>query len=69
MSPNARNRAREKRRNKKRQSVLALRAMESRRNKQVVGIVLIVVVVIGGLVGLSLALNKDDTTVASGQAT
>jgi len=69
VSPHARDRAREKRRNKKRQSVLALRAMESRRNRQVVGIVLIIVVVIGGLVGLSLVLNKDDKSVASGQAT
>jgi peptidyl-prolyl cis-trans isomerase B (cyclophilin B) len=69
VSPHARDGAREKRRNKKRQSVLALRAMESRRNKQVVGVVLIIVVVIGGLVGLSLVLNKDDKTVASGQAT
>src|SRR5665647_1867796 len=36
---------------------------------RVVGIVLIIVVVIGGLVGLSLVLNKDDKNVASGQAT
>lgn len=69
MSPHARNRAREKRRSKKRQSVLALRAMESRRNRQALGIVLIIIVVIGGLVGLSLVLNKDDKTGASGQAT
>src|SRR5665647_3821340 len=34
-----------------------------------VGSVLIIVVVIGGLVGLSLVLNKDDKNVASGQAT
>jgi cyclophilin family peptidyl-prolyl cis-trans isomerase len=68
VSPNARNRAREKRRNKKRQSVLALRAMESRRNRQALGIVLIIIVVIGGLVALSLVLNKDDKTGASGKA-
>jgi peptidyl-prolyl cis-trans isomerase B (cyclophilin B) len=61
VSPHARDRAREKRRNAKRQSVLDQRATESRRNKQVLGIVLAMVVVIGGFVGLTLALNKDDT--------
>ena len=40
--------------------------MESRRNKQALGIVLVMVVVIGGFVGLTFALNKD--TAASGQA-
>ena len=59
MSPNDRDRAREKRRYEKRQSVLAGRAAERRRDKQVVGVVLAVVVLIGGLVGLSLALKKD----------
>lgn len=63
MSPHARDRAREKRRSKKRQSVLAQRAMESRRNKQVLGIVLGIIVVIGGLVALSLALGTDDVAV------
>jgi peptidyl-prolyl cis-trans isomerase B (cyclophilin B) len=40
--------------------VLAQRAMESRRNKQALGLVAILVLVIGGLVGLSRALKKDD---------
>lgn len=66
MSPHARDRARDRRRSKKRQSVLAQRAMESRRNKQVLGIVLVMVVVIGGLVGLSLALGKDDKQAVAG---
>ena len=66
MSPHARDRAREKRRSQKRQTVLEMRAMESRRNKQALGIVLVMVVVIGGFVGLTFALNKD--TAASGQA-
>ena len=68
MSPHARDRARDKRRLKKRQSVLAQRDMDSRRNKQVLGIVLAMVVVIGGLVGLSLALNRDDNTSPNPQA-
>ena len=67
MSPHARERAREKRRNKKRQSVLAQRAMESRRNKQALGIAPVIVVIIGGLVGLSLVLTKDDKTATSAQ--
>jgi len=66
VSPHARDRAREKRRSQKRQTVLEMRAMESRRNKQALGIVLVMVVVIGGFVGLTFALNKD--TPASGQA-
>jgi peptidyl-prolyl cis-trans isomerase B (cyclophilin B) len=65
VSPHARDRAREKRRNEKRQSVLDQRATESRRNKQVLGIVLAMVVVIGGFVGLTMALNKDDNTVGA----
>jgi len=69
VSPHARDRAREKRRNQKRESVLAQREAESRRNKQVLGVVLIMVLVIGGFVGLSLALKKDDTTAASSQGT
>jgi peptidyl-prolyl cis-trans isomerase B (cyclophilin B) len=68
VSPHARDRAREKRRNEKRQSVLDQRATESRRNKQVLGIVLAMVVVIGGFVGLTLALNKDDQGVGSAKA-
>ena len=68
MSPHARDRAREKRRNKKRQSVLAQREMDSRRNKQVLGIVLIMVVIIGGFVGLTFALNNRDKTAPSAHA-
>ena len=67
MSPNDRDRAREKRRYEKRQSVLAGRAAESRRNKQVLGVVLAMVVVIGGLVGLTLA-QKDTGTNTPTQA-
>ena len=74
MSPNDRDRARDKRRYEKRQNVLAMREVEARRNKQVLGVVLAMVVVIGGLVGLSLALNNDpgtntETPVASQFAT
>jgi peptidyl-prolyl cis-trans isomerase B (cyclophilin B) len=69
VSPHSRDRAREKRRNKKRQSVLAQREMAARRNKQVLGIVLAMVVVIGGLVAVSLAQSKKGKTASSGQAT
>ena len=62
MSPNDRDRARDKRRYEKRQNVLAQREVEARRNKQVLAVVLAMVVVIGGLVGLSLALNNDTET-------
>jgi len=62
VSPNDRDRARDKRRYEKRQSVLAEREVEARRNRQVLGVVLAMVVVIGGLVGLSIALNDDAAT-------
>ena len=62
MSPNARDRARDKRRYEKRQTVLAMREVEARRNKQVLGVVLAMVVVIGGLVGLSLGPKNDTGT-------
>ena len=61
MSPQARDRAREKRRLEKRQAVLDQRARDSRRNKQVIAIVLAMVVVLGGFVGLTFALNSDKT--------
>lgn len=61
MSPNARDRAREKRRYEKRQTSLGVRRAESRRNRQVLAIVLAMILVIGGFVGLTLALKKDDT--------
>ncbi len=69
MSPHARDRAREKRRNEKRQSVLAQREMDSRRNKQVLGVVVAMVVVIGGFVALTFVLNQDSKTAASSQVT
>ena len=69
MSPIDRDRAREKRRYEKRQAVLAGREAEARRNKQVLGVVLAMVLVIGGFVGVSFALNKGGKTVASGQPT
>jgi len=68
VSPHARDRAREKRRSKKRASVLAERAMEARRNKQVLAIILVMIVAIGALVGLSLVLNKDDASRSGSQA-
>jgi peptidyl-prolyl cis-trans isomerase B (cyclophilin B) len=68
VSPHSRDRAREKRRNEKRQSMLVQRGMAARRNKQVLGIVLAMVVVIGGLVAVSLTLNKNAKTASSGQA-
>jgi peptidyl-prolyl cis-trans isomerase B (cyclophilin B) len=61
VSPNARDRARDKRRYQKRQSALDLRAAEARRTRQVLGIVLAMFLVIGGFVGVTLALKKDDT--------
>jgi len=61
VSPQARDRAREKRRLEKRQAVLDQRARDSRRNKQVIAIVLAMVVVLGGFVGLTFALNSDKT--------
>ena len=69
MSPNARDRARDKRRYEKRQIVLDMRELEARRNKQVLGVVLALVVVIGGFVGLTLVLNNDGKTAASGPRT
>lgn len=65
MSPNDRDRAREKRRYEKRQDVLAMRAAEARRNKQVLAVVLAMVIVIGGFVALSKTLNKDTAVNAS----
>ena len=67
MSPIERDRAREKRRYEKYQTKLSMREVEARRNKQVFGIVLAVLLVIGGFVGVSLAMSKDSKTVASGQ--
>ena len=69
MSPIERDRAREKRRYEKHQAKLQSRATEARRNMQVVGIVLAMLLVIGGFVGVSLALNKDSSAGASGQPT
>ena len=58
MSPHARDR----RRDEKRQSALAQHKTDSRRNRQVLAIALILVLVVGGIVGLSYALKKDSTT-------
>jgi len=68
VSPIDRDRAREKRRYEKHQAKLDLREAEARRNKQVLGVVLAMLLVIGGFVGVSLAL-KDDKVTASGQPT
>lgn len=65
MSPHPRDRAREKRRNDKRQTVLDQRATETRRNKQVLGIILVMIVVIGGFVAVSMALSKNDSPAGS----
>jgi len=59
VSPNARDRAREKRRYEKHQTSVGLRKAEARRNVQVLGVVLAVVVVVGALVGLTFALKND----------
>jgi peptidyl-prolyl cis-trans isomerase B (cyclophilin B) len=59
VSPQARDRAREKRRLEKRQAVLDQRARDSRRNKQVLGIVLAMVVIIGGFVAVTSSLKGD----------
>jgi peptidyl-prolyl cis-trans isomerase B (cyclophilin B) len=67
VSPHARDRAPEKR-NEKRQSVLAQRGKAARRNKQVLGIVLAMAVVIGGFGALSLVLNTQNKTASNGQA-
>ena len=69
MSPIERDRAREKRRYEKHQTKLDMREVEARRNKQVLGIVLATLLVIGAFVGGSLALNNDSKTVASAQPT
>lgn len=69
MSPIERDRAREKRRYEKHQTKLDMREVEARRNKQVLGIVLAMLLVIGAFVGGSLALNNDSKTVASAQPT
>jgi peptidyl-prolyl cis-trans isomerase B (cyclophilin B) len=42
--------------------------MDARRNKQVLGIVVVMVVIIGGFVGLTFALNKNNKTAPVGQA-
>jgi len=69
VSPIERDRAREKRRYEKHQAKLERRQAEARRNKQVLGIVLAMLLVIGGFVGVSLALSKDGKAAASGQPT
>ncbi|HEX8973465.1 peptidylprolyl isomerase [Oryzihumus sp.] len=62
MSPKARDRARAKRRAEKRQAVFERRAAERARNRQVVAVVLAVLLVVGGLVGVSYAVNRGKGT-------
>ena len=62
MSPKDRDRAREKRRYEKHQARLATRAVEARRNKQVLGVVMAVVVVIAGFVVLTKTLSSGTST-------
>lgn len=64
MSPHAR----DQRSNQKRPAAPAQGEAESRRNRQVLGIVLIVVVVVAGLVAVSFALKKDKSPVATAAA-
>ena len=68
MSPIDRDRARDKRRYEKHQTKLDIRAAEARRNKQVLGVVLAMLLVIGGFVGVSLALTNGKS-LAAGQPT
>jgi peptidyl-prolyl cis-trans isomerase B (cyclophilin B) len=68
VSPNDRDRAREKRRYEKHQDKLATRAAEARRNKQVLAVVLAMVVVIGGFVALSKSLNTNTSTPTAAQS-
>ena len=65
MSPRDRERAYEKRRYEKRRSVIDQRDADRQRNRQVVGVVIAIVLVVGGLVGLSQALGDDAGTPAS----
>jgi peptidyl-prolyl cis-trans isomerase B (cyclophilin B) len=62
VSPIERDRAREKRRYEKHQATLARRAEEARRNKQVLGVVLAIVVVVGGFVALTKTLGSGTAT-------
>lgn len=59
MSPNARDRARARRRYERRQAALADRTVQRRRAQQVVGAVVAVVLVAGGAVGLTRALGSS----------
>jgi len=68
VSPNDRDRPAGESRHQTRQAVRALRALEVRRNKQVLAVIAAMVVIIGGFVGLSLALNKDTKAVTISQA-
>ena len=64
MSPNARARARA--RDRTRQQTRRLkRELDERRDRQVIVVVLVMAVIIGGFVGLSLILNKDDKSAAA----
>ena len=62
MSPNDRERERAKRRYEKQQAARQRHEAEARRNRQVVAIVLAVLLVVGGLVGISLATRGTSHT-------
>jgi peptidyl-prolyl cis-trans isomerase B (cyclophilin B) len=70
VSPNERERERAKRRYEKQQAARQRHEAEARRNRQVVAIVVAVLLVVGGLVGISLATHSGSTTApAAGGAT
>ena len=62
MSPNDRERERAKRRYEKQQAARQRHEAEARRNRQVVAIVLAVLLVVGGFVGISLAMRGTSAT-------
>jgi peptidyl-prolyl cis-trans isomerase B (cyclophilin B) len=62
VSPNDRERERAKRRYEKQQAARQRHEAEARRNRQVVAIVLAVLLVVGGLVGISLAMRGTHAT-------
>lgn len=62
MSPNDRERERAKRRYEKQQAARQRHEAEARRNRQVVAIVVAVLLVVGGLVGISLAMRGTSGT-------
>jgi peptidyl-prolyl cis-trans isomerase B (cyclophilin B) len=67
LSANAREKAREKKRRESYDSRQALRAMEARRNRQVLVIVIVMIALIGTFVGTTLALQSGDKATPAGQ--